>query len=310
MFLNPASSSSIFNENTTTSSQSSSSSFHRSSSKNENAVPLGMKTPHNYVKHGSNLVKKSGQQQSTQRRRRALGDISNKNGGSAAKGNSGKNGTGSSNGIGGGGSLALKPLSLNNNQGGLRLNKPKNRQVKFSKSGSGIKSVSKQPLSSSSSSTKLQKTQSSSEEYDGIFGVTTRWSTTHQDHDRPSPLEQLPDKDEFDLSTRVAEEIRQHRLKERVRKEKVEEERMEERLRMKRDVLFDGDDEKNDDVEDGLQQLLTNHCNIVEEEEQEALWELKTSPAWEEEEEEFDPAKERRLSGNDPVSLWGDVLSP
>ena len=273
-----------------------------------------MKTPHNTVKHGSsNTIKKSGQQQSTQRRRRALGDISNKNGGSAAKGNSGKNG--SNGGIGGGGSLALKPLSLNNNQGGLRSNKSKNRQVKFSKSGSGIKSVSKQPLSSSSSSTKLlQKKQSSSssEEYDGIFGVTTRWSTTHQDHDRPSPLEQLSDKDEFDLSTRVAEEIRQHRLKERVRKEKVEEERMEERLRMKRDVLFDGDDEnKNDDVEDGLQQLLTNHFNIVEEEEQEALWELKTSPAWgEKEEEEFDPAKERRLSGNDPVSLWGDVLSP
>ena len=79
---------------------------------------------------------------------------------------------------------------------------------------------------------------------------------------------------------------------------------------MKRDVLFD-EKNKNDDVEDGLQQLLTNHCNIVEEDEQEALWELKTSPAWEEEEEEeFDPAKERRLSGNDPVSLWGDILSP
>lgn len=311
MFLNPASSSSIFNENTITSSQSSSS-FHRSSSsKNENSVrPLGMKTPHNTVKHDSSLVKKSGQQQqSTQRRRRALGDISNKNGGGSAAKGSGKNGS-SGTGIGGG-SLALKPLSLNNNQGGLRSNKPKNRQVKFSKSGIGIKSVSKPSLSSSSSSTKLQqkKQSSSSEEYDGIFGVTTRWSTTHQDHDRPSPLEQLPDKDEFDLSTNVAEEIRQHRMKERVRKEKVEEERMEERLRMKRDVLFDHDDEtKNDDVEDGLQQLLTNHCNIVEDDEQEALWELKTSPAWEE--EEFDPAKERRLSGNDPASLWGDILSP
>ena len=73
---------------------------------------------------------------------------------------------------------------------------------------------------------------------------------------------------------------------------------------MKRDVLFDDDDNEEED----LQQLLMDHCNIAEEDEQEALWELKTSPAWEE--EEFDPVKERRLSGTDPVSLWGDILSP
>jgi len=92
---------------------------------------------------------------------------------------------------------------------------------------------------------------------------------------------------------------------------KSEEKRMEERLRMKNDVLFDCSTKNG--VEDDLQQLLTDHCNIVEdEEEQDALWELKTSPAWEEEddEEEFDPTKERRLSGTDPVSLWGDILSP
>ncbi len=73
---------------------------------------------------------------------------------------------------------------------------------------------------------------------------------------------------------------------------------MEERLRLKKDV------------ENDLQQLLMDHCNILEEEEdeQEALWELKISPAWEE--EDFDPTEERRLSGTDPVSLWGDILSP
>mmetsp|Transcript_15862 Transcript_15862/g.23731 ORF Transcript_15862/g.23731 Transcript_15862/m.23731 type:complete len:285 (+) Transcript_15862:156-1010(+) len=281
MFLNPASSS-IFNENTTSSS---STSFR--SSKNENAAPLGMKTPHNNnAKNSSNNVKKSGQ--TTQRRRRALGDISNK-GGSAAKA-TGKNGSG--------GGLALKPLSTNN-QGLRSNNSSKNRQVKFSKSGSGIKSGK----SSSSSSSKPQQKKQSSSEYDGIFGVTTRWSNTNLDHDRPSPFAQLP-KDEFELSNNVAEEIRQHRLKERVRKEEVEEKRMEERLRLKNDVLFDC---STNGVEDDLQQLLTDHCNIVEdEEEQDALWELKTSPAWEEEDdvEEFDPTKERRLSGTDPISLW------
>jgi len=289
MFLNPASSS-IFNENTTSSS---STSFR--SSKNENAVPLGMKTPHNNnAKNSSNNVKKSGQ--TTQRRRRALGDISNK-GGSAAKA-TGKNGSG--------GGLALKPLSTNN-QGLRSNNSSKNRQVKFSKSGSGIKSGKSSSLSSSS---KPQQKKQSSSEYDGIFGVTTRWPNTNLDHDRPSPFAQLP-KDEFELSNNVAEEIRQHRLKERVRKEEAEEKRMEERLRMKNDVLFDCSTKNG--VEDDLQQLLTDHCNIVEdEEEQDALWELKTSPAWEEEDdvEEFDPTKERRLSGTDPVSLWGDILSP
>ena len=53
-------------------------------------------------------------------------------------------------------------------------------------------------------------------------------------------------------------------------------------------------------------------------EEQEGLWELKASPAWEEEDDDddadnengkFDPTEERRLSGTDPVSLWGDILS-
>ena len=290
MFLNPASSS-IFNENTTSSSTTS---FR--SSKNENAVSLGMKTPHNNnAKNNSNNVKKSGQT-TTQRRRRALGDISNK-GGSAAKA-TGKNGSG--------GGLALKPLSTNN-QGLRSNNSSKNRQVKFSKSGSGIKSGKS---SSSSSSSKPQQKKQSSSEYDGIFGVTTRWSNTNLDHDRPSPFAQLP-KEEFELSNNVAEEIRQHRLKERVRKEDAEEKRMEERLRMKNDVLFDCSTKNG--VEDDLQQLLTDHCNIVEdEEEQDALWELKTSPAWEEEDdvEEFDPTKERRLSGTDPVSLWGDILSP
>jgi len=252
-----------------------------------------MKTPHNNnTKNSSNNVKKSGQ--TTQRRRRALGDISNK-GGSAAKA-IGKNG--------GGGGLALKPLSTNN-QGLRSNNSSKNRQVKFSKSGSGIKSG--KPSLSSSSSKPQQKKQSSSSEYDGIFGVTTRWSNTNLDHDRPSPFAQLP-KEEFELSNNVAEEIRQHRLKERVRKEEAEEKRMEERLRMKNDVLFDCSTKNG--VEDDLQQLLTDHCNIVEDDEEEdALWELKTSPAWEEE-EEFDPTKERRLSGTDPVSLWGDILSP
>lgn len=251
-----------------------------------------MKTPHsnNNVKNNG-IVKKSGQttstQQQQQRRRRALGDISNKGGGSAAKAG-GKNG------------------SSNNNN--------KNRQVKFSKSGGGIKSS--KPSSSSSSSIKLQQKQqqySSSSEYDGVFGVTTRWSNTNLDHDRPSPFTQLP-KDEFDLSTTVQEEIRQHRLKERVRKEEEKEKRMEEQMKLLRmnDNIGIGDVTK--DVDD-LQQLLMDHCNIVEgeeDDEQEALWTLKTSPAWEEEEdgEEFDPTKERRLSGTDPVSLWGDILSP
>ncbi|KAK1737565.1 hypothetical protein QTG54_011851 [Skeletonema marinoi] len=161
--------------------------------------PLGMKTPHNNnAKNSSNNVKKSGQT-TTQRRRRALGDISNK-GGSAAKA-TGKNGSG--------GGLAL---NLINEQSGLSL---------IIASGSGIKSGKSSSLSSSS---KPQQKKQSSSEYDGIFGVTTRWSNTNLDHDRPSPFAQLP-KEEFELSNNVAEEIRQHRLKERVRKEEAEEKR-------------------------------------------------------------------------------------
>ena len=29
---------------------------------------------------------------------------------------------------------------------------------------------------------------------------------------------------------------------------------------------------------------------------------------WEEEDGDFDPAEERRLSGSDPYSLWGDII--
>ena len=85
-------------------------------------------------------------------------------------------------------------------------------------------------------------------------------------------------------------------------------------LRMNQDLV-------DKDVDDLQQLLMDHHVDILEEAgeeeedgdvvEQEALWELKTSPAWEdEEEEEFDLTKERRLSGTDPVSLWGDMLSP
>ena len=61
-----------------------------------------------------------------------------------------------------------------------------------------------------------------------------------------------------------------------------------------------------------------NDGDVVDEEDQEGLWELKASPAWEEEDDDdendnengkFDPTEERRLSGTDPVSLWGDILS-
>ena len=282
MFLNPASTS-IFNENK--SSSSSSSSFRRSSSSNENAAPLGMKTPHNNVKsHGStNNIKKSstysGQTKTNtmQRRRRALGDISNKGSGSgsAAKGGAvGKN-------SGASGGLVVKPLSSVNR---ISNGSNKNRQVKFSKSG-GVKNGK----SSTSSKSQSTKQRSSSTDYDGVFGVTTRWSNTDLDYGRPTPLSQIP-KEEFDMASNAAEEIRHHRHKERLRKEEAQERKMEEVLRMKKDV-FD--------------------ARVVEDDLQEALWELKISPAWEEDDdEEFDPTNERRLSGTDPVSLWGDILSP
>jgi hypothetical protein len=39
-----------------------------------------------------------------------------------------------------------------------------------------------------------------------------------------------------------------------------------------------------------------------------SAWDLLDSKLpWEEEDSDYDPAEERRLSGSDPLSLWGDV---
>ena len=312
MFLNPASASSIFNdENATTSLHSSSSSSKTTSllGKNENSFPLGMKTPHNNNMNGGGVKnknngnggKKSGGLQQQKTRRRALGDISNRGGGGS--GSSAKNGGG-----GKSGGLALKSSSTASS--GLKLssssynNNNKNRQVKLSKGGSSSSSIIKSSSkpSSSSSSSRLQQKQQQQQEYDGIFGVTTRWSQQcnlddDNEHNRPSPFDIDPlIKEEFDLSTQISKEIQDVRMKKRLIHEKK--------------IMEDNSDTKwqcDDDI------VVSHDDGDVDDEEQEGLWELKASPAWEEDDDDengrFDPTEQRRLSGTDPVSLWGDILS-
>ncbi|KAL7534196.1 hypothetical protein ACHAXR_005715 [Thalassiosira sp. AJA248-18] len=307
MFLNnPASTRSILtnNENAMASSHRSKSILGENGTKkasfNENAV----KTPHR--NKDAAATSKSGQK-TTQRRRRALGDISN------------RKALGGGGGGGGKGGVVLKQSSSNNNNTQGSLKQPGNSkvlfpssstnnrtaQVKFSKTpstkgtsnnkarlgggGSGMKSVNSKPK------------QRASTEYDGVFGATTRWSTVDDiaddDHRLPFPEE------EFNMADNLRDEMWERKTKEYEERDRLEDKRDEEQfmesIRMVREA-----DEK--DVEDYLAGGCRGISSSVKEDNDE--WDLLDQKLpWEEEDGIYDPAEERRLSGSDPYSLWGDI---
>mmetsp|Transcript_11190 Transcript_11190/g.24609 ORF Transcript_11190/g.24609 Transcript_11190/m.24609 type:complete len:286 (-) Transcript_11190:73-930(-) len=247
---------------------------------NENAV----KTPHQN-KDASSKAKGG---QTKQRRRRAFGDISNRK---SSGGGSG----------GGKGAVVLKQTSSNNATQG---SKNRTSLVKFSKTpstkitatnkarlggGSGMKSANSKPK------------QRAPSEYDGVFGATTRWASDDiiADESR-SPFGLVPE-EELDMVSNLRDEMSDRRQKEsdeRVRLELVRcEEQFLEQMRTVHEV-----DEK--DV-DGLGSMLGS-CGISGNETDK--WDLLDQKLpWEEEDGVYDPTEERRLSGSDPYSLWGDI---
>jgi len=241
----------------------------------ENSV----RTPHGKKELGD----KGGQ--TTQRRRRALGDISNRKGGKYAA-----NGDGS-------GKVVLKP---SNNAQGKTNNKvlfpsssAKNRtQVKFSKTSESKDTVStKSKLGGGGLKSTSLKPKTRTIEYDDIYGPTTRWAQEVEE-DR-SPYETVP-KEELDAMDDLFASLEERSRKESEELDKTErqelemdEERSAHLLRLSDDGLGAGFDS----------------CAILDDDP--LSEQLEEKLPWEE--EAFDPAEERRLSGSDPFTLWGDI---
>jgi len=287
MFLNnPASARSILanNENATTA--------HRSKSIGENGTKKATfnensaKTPHRNKDAASS---KGGQ--NTQRRRRALGDISNRKGGGGGSGAKGgvilKQATGS--------------LKSTNSKNLFPSSSTKNRtaQVKFSKTPSAKNASSKARLGGgvglNSSNPKL-KQRAPASEYDGVFGATTRWAREDVADDSRPPFDLIP-KDELDLFSDCRDEIQNHQKKECDERDRLELERCEEKFL----------EQVNDIDIDGLGNKLGGSCDISGDDPTDEWDLLHQKLPWEEEDGVYDPAEERRLSGSDPYSLWGDI---
>mmetsp|Transcript_7013 Transcript_7013/g.12705 ORF Transcript_7013/g.12705 Transcript_7013/m.12705 type:complete len:301 (-) Transcript_7013:348-1250(-) len=299
MFLNNrASTRSILanNENASAAPRSKSSSENgiKKAAFNENA----MKTPHRNKKAASS---KNGQ--TTQRRRRALGDISNRKaagGGGGVKGVVVLKQTTSSNitiqgSLKPGNSKALFPASSTKNRAA---------QVKFSKTpasrsttsnkarlggGSGVKSANSKP-----------KQRASLAEYDGIFGATTRWSNDDLVDESRSPFD-LVSEEELNMFSDLRDETLERRKKESDERDRLELERCDKQLSEQVHAVHEVND--RDIAEMGT---MFESCAISKEEEGDQWGFLDQKLPWEEEDESHDPAEERRLSGSDPYSLWGD----
>lgn len=293
MFLNnPASARSILanNENATT--------IHRSKSIGENGSKKATfhentaKTPHCNKDAASS---KGGQ--NTQRRRRALGDISNR-----------KSAGGGGSGVKGG--VILKQASSNNITGPLKSanskvlfpsSSTKNRtaQVKFSKTPSANNASSKARLGGGAglnSSNPKPKQRAPTSEYDGVFGATTRWAREDIAGDSRSPFDLIP-KEELDMFSNFRDEIQDRQKKESDERDRLELERCEEQFL----------EQVNDIDIDGLGNMLGGSCDITGDDPTDEWDLLHQKLPWEEEDGVYDPAEERRLSGSDPYSLWGDI---
>jgi len=240
----------------------------------------------------------------TQRRRRALGDISNR------KAAGGKAGGGK------GGAVVLKQQttttkSSNNTQGfPSKSNRATAQQVKFAKTPSvkgsngatapGNKSrlggsAMKQGANKSKQQSKQKQQQS--EEYDGVFGTTTRWSSIDDDLGH-SPFDDVNFKEEINMVDDLREEMFEKRKKEREEQDRADLAKNEALLE-KQIRAFHKQNEED------MKKFQVLPFSKKEDNE----WDLlEDKLPWEEEDEiHWDDAEERRLSGLDPDSLWGDV---
>lgn len=228
----------------------------------------------------------------TQRRRRALGDISNRK----------------TVGVAGGGKGAVLKQKASNDatQEVLKSSnifppsstKNLNAQVKFSKTpsaksgvgGGGCKiSVSKkceQPISST--------------DYDGVFGETTRWSN-HDTTQEDRPLSDLFPRDELNLVSDFRNEMMDRQKKEDYEKDRLDIKTCEEQLLEQINELHKVNEK---DIEE--MGTMTTSCGIYGEKHEE-LDLLNQKLPWEEEDDKFDSSEETCAAGLDPYSLWGDM---
>ena len=278
----------------------------------ENSV----KTPHN-KKDSKGL---GGGSQTTQRRRRALGDISNRKGsGAATNGGGGKNG---------GVVLKQTTTTLKSKFPSSTTKKNRTTQVKFSKTPStksnngnggllttnkaclGGAIIGESSIKSSSTNSKPKQRSSSSnntiaptstlssttttDEYDGIFEATTRWAQ-HEDESNRSVYDTVP-KEELEMFDNYRDDLFDRHVKEDAERIRLEKERDEGRFTECMRAVHDNDEDDLGTGGLGFGELDTINDDL-----------LADKLPWEIEDGEFDPAEERRLSGSDPLSLWGDV---
>jgi len=294
MFLNnPAPTRSILNTNN----NENATSFHRSKSlggggENNNNI-MKKKTSFNensvHKTPGHSKQLNGGNGQTTQRRRRALGDISNNRKGGLGGGGSGKSG----------GSLVLKKQSTTNT-------KNRTSQVKFSKTpsakgpnttnksrqlgnneGGGLKSINSKSKQLSSTNTQSSTTT----DYDGIFEATTRWAddVNECETDR-SPYDLVP-KEELDMVSNIRDEMAENAQIQRDENDRLENEHDDELFRKSIRSVSEADGLSGNDLGFGI-----NDDPLFDDK---LPWET----------EEYNPTEERRLSGNDPLSLFGDILA-
>lgn len=264
----------------------------RKASFNENNVA---KTPHRN-KDAAAPSKGGGGGQTAPRRRRALGDISN------------RKASGGSGGGGKGGAVVLKQSSSSNVTLGSKPGNGKNRaaQVKFSKTpstkgpsannkarlgGSGLKSVNSKP----------KQRPSSSSEYDGIYGATTRWSDFSLGDEGRSLFDLIPEGELDDPVEKMREERWERREREREESDRLEEEGNKGHLA---EALWSVDESNRKDIAD----LATSASGNGRSDDVDRWDFLDRKLPWEEEDGIYDPAEERRLSGSDPYSLWADNI--
>ena len=255
-----------------------------------------VKTPHRSNKDAA--IAGKGGEQTAQRRRRAFGrDISNRG---QAGGEAGSKGD-----------LPSKQSSSkaagNNAKASFPSSSTATRvtQVAFSKTtfaenvvinnerlggGSGAKGADAKP-----------KSRSSEDEHDGVFKAATRWASDDVRDEIRSPFDLVPE-DELFMFSKLRDESEDLRKKDNDKRDRLELQRCEERF-MEQIRAVQVMDEKDMQEYGGVDAFENGG-------DESSAWDLLDSKLpWEEEDGDYDPAEERRLSGSDPLSLWGEVLN-
>jgi hypothetical protein len=297
MFLNnPASSASVLSNNENVAAvHRSSKSIVEKGTKKASFNDENVKTPHRSNKDTA-IVGKGGQQ-TAQRRRRAFGrDISNRG---QAGGESGVKGDASlkqtSTKFGGNNGKASFPSSSTTNRAS---------QVAFSKAtfaeGAGADSARLEGGGGLRGADAKSKPRTQ-EEYDGVFRATTRWADDDVGDETRSPFDLVPE-EELNMVSKLRDESSELRKRENNELDRLELERCEEHF-MEQIRAVHSVNEKDMLDYGGIEGL--GICG----DERSALDLLDSKLPWEEEDGDYNPAEERRLSGSDPLSLWGDVLN-